>query len=139
MTRPDELELLRTRGPRGVTVEAVTGRSGVAKTTIYRRYSDRRDMLAAALSSITSATTLDDEADARGRFRWVIEHAVDAVEGGIGGLVLRRGQARGRQGVDAEGVFLGVFRVGVDLGGFDEDEARLLGQLPHERLLDIAV
>lgn len=78
------LEVLRTRGPRAVTVEAVTAHSGIAKTTIYRRYSDRRDMLAAALSSITSATTLDDEADARGRFRWVIEHAVDAVEGGIG-------------------------------------------------------
>lgn len=78
------LELLRTRGPHGVTVEAVTARSGVAKTTIYRRYSDRRDMLGAALSSITTAAPLDDQTDVRDRFRWVIDRAVDAVEGGIG-------------------------------------------------------
>ncbi len=78
------LEVLRTRGPRAVTVEAVTAYSGVAKTTIYRRYRDRRDMLAAALSSITTTAPLDDQTDARDRFRWVIDHAVDAVEGGIG-------------------------------------------------------
>ncbi|TRW86171.1 TetR/AcrR family transcriptional regulator [Mycolicibacterium sp. 018/SC-01/001] len=78
------LELLRTRGPRGVTVEAVTARSGVAKTTIYRRYSDRRDMLAAALSSITTTPALDAHADPQDRLRWVIDHAVDAVESGIG-------------------------------------------------------
>ena len=32
------LDLLRTQGPAAVTVEAVAARSGVAKTTIYRRY-----------------------------------------------------------------------------------------------------
>ncbi|MEH3140735.1 MAG: helix-turn-helix domain containing protein [Mycobacterium kyogaense] len=78
------LEVLRTRGPRAVTVEAVTARSGVAKTTIYRRYSDRRDMLAAALSSITTAAPLDAQTDPRDLLAWVITHAVDAVEGGIG-------------------------------------------------------
>ena len=31
------LALLRTKGPRSVTVEAVAERSGIAKTTIYRR------------------------------------------------------------------------------------------------------
>ena len=49
------LEVLRTRGPRAVTVEAVTAHSGIAKTTIYRRYSDRRDMLAAALANKPAA------------------------------------------------------------------------------------
>src|ERR1051325_9819002 len=42
------LTLLRAKGPRSVTVEAVAARSGIAKTTIYRRHRDRRDMLSAA-------------------------------------------------------------------------------------------
>ncbi len=78
------LQLLRTKGPRSVTVEAVTARSGIAKTTIYRRYSDRREMLSAALSRVTSPAPPVQETDARERLRWVIEHAVEAVDAGIG-------------------------------------------------------
>ena len=43
------LELLRRWGMDAVTIEAVAARSGVAKTTIYRRYSDRQQMLQATL------------------------------------------------------------------------------------------
>ena len=50
------LALLRTNGPRSVTVEAVAARSGIAKTTIYRRHRDRRDMLSVALTRVTTAT-----------------------------------------------------------------------------------
>jgi AcrR family transcriptional regulator len=46
------LQLLRTGGPRSVTVQAVQSRSGIAKTTIYRRHRDRREMLRAALSEL---------------------------------------------------------------------------------------
>jgi AcrR family transcriptional regulator len=58
------LALLRTRGPRSVTVEAVAARSGIAKTTIYRRYRDRRDMLSAALSRVTTPEPLAVQAGA---------------------------------------------------------------------------
>lgn len=78
------LALLRTKGPRSVTVEAVTARSGIAKTTIYRRHSDRRDMLAVALSRVTAPEPLAPDADAPGRLRWVIKEAVRAIEDGIG-------------------------------------------------------
>jgi AcrR family transcriptional regulator len=78
------LDLLRTRGPRSVTVEAVTARSGIAKTTIYRRHSDRRDMLAVALSRVTAPEPLDPDTDAPDRLRWVIREAVKAIEDGIG-------------------------------------------------------
>jgi AcrR family transcriptional regulator len=38
-----------------VTVEAVASRSGVAKTTIYRRFANRREMLQAALVGLARA------------------------------------------------------------------------------------
>jgi AcrR family transcriptional regulator len=43
------LEILRARGAAAVTVEAVSVYSGVAKTSIYRRYADRTQMLRATL------------------------------------------------------------------------------------------
>jgi AcrR family transcriptional regulator len=78
------LELLRTKGPRSVTVEAVTARSGIAKTTIYRRHSDRRDMLAAALSRVTTPDPLPADADPPERLRWLIKEAIKTIEVGIG-------------------------------------------------------
>ena len=44
------LALLRSGGPGAVTVEAVAARSGVAKTTIYRRHANRADLLRATLT-----------------------------------------------------------------------------------------
>lgn len=78
------LRLLRAGGPRSVTVEAVTADSGVAKTTIYRRHRDRRDMLSAALSRLTSTEPLSTSADAPQRLQWTIRHAVATVDEGIG-------------------------------------------------------
>jgi AcrR family transcriptional regulator len=78
------LNLLRTRGPRAVTVEAVAAHSGIAKTTIYRRHANRRDMLASALSRLPSPPPLDPETKAPDRLRWVIDHAVETIEDGIG-------------------------------------------------------
>ena len=78
------LRLLRAKGPKSVTVEAVAAGSGIAKTTIYRRYRDRREMLSAALSRVTSPEPLTPETAASERLRWVIRHAVEAVDGGIG-------------------------------------------------------
>jgi AcrR family transcriptional regulator len=78
------LHLLRSRGPGAVTVESVAALSGVAKTTIYRRYADRREMLAAALAPLATPTQVDATLDARQRLHWVIERAVASVEHGIG-------------------------------------------------------
>lgn len=78
------LHLLRTKGPKAVTVEAVAARSGVAKTTIYRRYRDSRDMLSAALSRVTTPEPLAVQAAPADRLRWLIKEAVKTVEVGIG-------------------------------------------------------
>jgi AcrR family transcriptional regulator len=78
------LYLLRTGGPRAVTVEAVTARSGIAKTTIYRRYRHRQDMLVAALSRLISPEPPNLRAGTPTRFHWIIRQAVAAVDDGIG-------------------------------------------------------
>jgi AcrR family transcriptional regulator len=78
------LQLLRTGGPRSVTVEGVTAASGIAKTTIYRRYRDRRDVLSAALSRLASLEPLDPHTEPADRLRWFITHAIETVERGVG-------------------------------------------------------
>ena len=84
------LTLLREGGPRSATIEAVAAHSGVAKTTIYRRYRDRRHMLIAALSGLTSPAPPDSAGRQDGedvcaqRLRWLIDRAVAAVDHGIG-------------------------------------------------------
>ncbi len=78
------LHLLRTGGPRSVTVEAVTAHSGIAKTTIYRRHRDRRDMLSVALSQLISPEPPRADADTAERLRWLIRHAIAAIGDGIG-------------------------------------------------------
>ena len=67
-----------------MTVEAVTARSGIAKTTIYPRHSDRRDMLSAAPSRVTTPDALPEQADPPERLRWLIKEAIKTVEVGIG-------------------------------------------------------
>lgn len=78
------LHLLRTGGPRAVTVEAVAAHSGIAKTTIYRRHPNRRDMLSSALSRVASPAPLDPGIEAPERLRWLIDHAIETVDDGIG-------------------------------------------------------
>lgn len=46
------VELLREHGAAGCTIEAVAAHSGVAKTTIYRQFDDREDLVVAAIESV---------------------------------------------------------------------------------------
>ena len=57
-------ELLRERGTAGVTVDAVISRSGVARSTIYRHWSTRADLVSAALQAMvpdTSSSALPED------------------------------------------------------------------------------
>jgi hypothetical protein len=47
------IELLAERGYSGFSVEGVVERTGVAKTTLYRHWPTRDDLLAAAIASST--------------------------------------------------------------------------------------
>lgn len=54
------IEILRETGPHGVSVEAVAARSGVAKTTIYRRYADSEALLLAVLEQVSPPAPSSD-------------------------------------------------------------------------------
>lgn len=77
------LALLGERGLEGVTIDAVARRAGVARTTVYRRYRNRRDLLEAALAYTREAPAPAPEADIRtalelvlSRFRFGVEHVI---------------------------------------------------------------
>jgi AcrR family transcriptional regulator len=79
------IDLLRTKGPKAVNVEAVAAQAGVAKTTIYRRYRDREEMIAAALTSLTSPPPPPPHASSlQPMLQWIIEQSCNAIESGIG-------------------------------------------------------
>jgi AcrR family transcriptional regulator len=69
------LRLLQEGGSRAVTVEAVAAESGVAKTTIYRRYSDREAVLRAALSAAIVPPDGPVGATPQERIRWALGQA----------------------------------------------------------------
>lgn len=76
------LTLLRANGPRAVTMEAVSQQSGVAKTTLYRRYRDRRELLRAALAPLGDIGPAKQPG--QGGLMWVVRQSIDVIESGIG-------------------------------------------------------
>jgi AcrR family transcriptional regulator len=82
------LELLREGGPAAVNVEAVAARSGVAKTTIYRRYRDRDELIRGAIGSAVNPPTEPPVEDIRDRLTWALGqvHAILGEVLGRGGV-----------------------------------------------------
>jgi len=78
------LDLLRSRGPKAVTIEAVATRTGMARTTIYRRYRDRDEMLTAAMAPITQPTPPGPDVPTTQVLRWVVEQSLGSIKDGIG-------------------------------------------------------
>jgi AcrR family transcriptional regulator len=78
------LRLLRSGGPTAVTVEAVATESGVAKTTIYRRYADREAVLRAALEAAISPPGEPLGSTPREKIRWALDQAWHQVSGVLG-------------------------------------------------------
>jgi AcrR family transcriptional regulator len=87
------LSLLRAHGPRAVTMEAVAAESGVAKTTIYRRYADRRELVRSVLTSAFEAPGPVPDGSVREKVRFALERAWRQMEdilgpGGLAALVV---------------------------------------------------
>src|SRR5688572_6701128 len=58
-------ELLGEHGYGALTIEAVAQRSGVAKTTIYRRWSDRPELVLATMAHLTATIVPPDNGSLR--------------------------------------------------------------------------
>jgi len=77
-------ELLREKGPTGVTIEGVSSRSGVARTTIYRRYDTRRQLIAAVIGPIVDRPLPPVDLPVEDKVRWVLDQVAGLFEDGLG-------------------------------------------------------
>ena len=128
------LDVLADNGIAGFTIEAVAHRAGVGKATIYRRYSGRDDVLAAALDHLRDDTPM---AKGKGSARERLEAALDFVRTPMtstrGGRVMAQVISAGAQHPDFLAVFydrvlaprrrmlIGILREGVTEGWVDPD------------------
>jgi AcrR family transcriptional regulator len=80
-------ELIAERGVEGLTVEGVAARSGVAKTTIYRRWRDKDELALAILVDTTdSISAPPDLGDTRKELLTFLRTAKRIIQSGGGGL-----------------------------------------------------
>ena len=86
------LQIATSRGIGAVTIEEVARRSGVAKTTIYRRYRNTGDLLHKIQIETSSTFDVDDLAPTRSDLHCLLDRVAEAFNGEIGlkavGLVL---------------------------------------------------
>lgn len=78
------VELLRDKGPAGVTIEAVSAHSGVARTTIYRRFTSRRDLIAAAIDALVDQPLPPPDLSLEAKVRWVLDQVNELLETSLG-------------------------------------------------------
>ncbi len=85
--RTAALELLAARGARGLTVEAVAARAGVAKTTIYRRWSGRAELLTAAVRGLARPVARPVGDDVATDLITLVDGAAEVLRGDGAGLI----------------------------------------------------
>jgi len=71
------MELLSEQGYEGFTVDAVVARSGVAKTTIYRHWPTKLDLLVAAISCFGDRVPAPDTGSLRDDLVALLSHLAD--------------------------------------------------------------
>ena len=84
LIRDAALELLRARGPGAVNIDAVASRSGVARTTIYRRYRSRDELMTDLLDGLVDAGLPAPALPVPDKLRWVLDRILGMLEHGIG-------------------------------------------------------
>lgn len=67
------LELLSEVGFEAMSIEAIATRAGVGKTTIYRRYSSKEELLADAIESVREEIDIPNTGTLRGDINVLIE------------------------------------------------------------------
>src|SRR5437660_7873953 len=83
-------ELIVEVGVRGLTVEGVAARSGVAKTTIYRRWRSKDELaLAVILDMVEQIVELPDLGDTRAELIAFVNGAVEILGSTLMGRVMQ--------------------------------------------------
>ena len=83
-------ELLAEQGVGRLTVEGVAARSGVAKTSIYRRFRGKDELaLAVLIDMVETVTATPDLGDTREELRVFVTAVVDILSGTLMGRVMR--------------------------------------------------
>jgi len=77
-------ELLRLKGPAAVNIDSVATLSGVARTTIYRRYRSRDELMHAILEHLIDPAPLAPDLPVGEKLRWVMERISDILENRLG-------------------------------------------------------
>ncbi|PLS26734.1 TetR family transcriptional regulator [Bifidobacterium anseris] len=126
------LEILIAQGIGAVTIEAVARKSGVAKTTIYRRFANSDDLIRHLAHTIALPIDLDGIEPGRAGLQAALRRIVDCFDEKVGltavGIVLSSSNERLREVADnvirpvsarfaeflARGATDGVFRGGLD-------------------------
>lgn len=71
------LELLREGGNQAVTTESVASRAGVSKTTIYRRWRSRSEMIVAAAKLLMAPIEVPDLGDLHAEVRYLLSRRLE--------------------------------------------------------------
>jgi AcrR family transcriptional regulator len=81
------LALLEEEGYAGLSMAGVAKRAGVAATTLYRRWSSKEDLVAAAFSTIRTVLVHPDTGDLGEDLRIVLRQRAEALRGDEGRLL----------------------------------------------------
>lgn len=82
-------ELLAEGGVQHLTIEGVAARSGVAKTTIYRRYRDKDDLALSVVLDMVEQVILPELGDTRAELVQFVSAAVDQLGSTLMGRVMQ--------------------------------------------------
>ena len=75
------VRLLQDHGYRGLSIEAVAEAAGVAKTTIYRRYASKRELVVGALRDETEFPPPPPELPFKDALAWLVRQGVSMLIG----------------------------------------------------------
>lgn len=95
------LGIILSEGAGAVTIEEVARRSGVAKTSIYRRFKNTKDLLERLTVTVDPAFSVDDLVPSRENLHVMMERIVAGFDGELGlhavGIVLSSGNEHLKQ------------------------------------------
>jgi AcrR family transcriptional regulator len=89
------VDLVAEHGYAGLTVEAVAAKAGVAKSTVYRRWPGKDELLIAALNTVKGPLAQLPGGTVEYELKWLMEHMRKAWLTGNHGVIMRRLAADG--------------------------------------------